>query len=127
MNSQSGFFVTGILPFNRDLFTDEDFLPSAVTDYPLQYNQNLTRTSDYHISNSYSDISNQPSTSGLETGPSASQRNRHHVSPVEIGPFLKAEVRNETRRRKRRVSNVLTDTPIKAALETEVEAHVEPI
>jgi hypothetical protein len=94
-----------------------------VTDRPLQDNQNHTTTSEYHISNSYSDINNQPSTSGLETGPSTSQRNRHHASPVEIRPFPKAEARKETRKRKPRVNAVLTDTPAKA----EVEAHAEPI
>jgi hypothetical protein len=44
-NIESGFLVTGIWPFNRDIFTAEDFLPSDVTDRPLQDIQNLTRTS----------------------------------------------------------------------------------
>jgi hypothetical protein len=48
--------VTGIWSFNRDIFTDEDSLPSAVTDHPLQDIQNLTNTSECHISYSYSDI-----------------------------------------------------------------------
>jgi hypothetical protein len=34
----------GIWRFNRDMFTDEDFLPSVVSDRPLQDTQNLTRT-----------------------------------------------------------------------------------
>jgi hypothetical protein len=74
-NIKSEFLVTGIWPFNRDIFTDEDFLPSDVTDRPLQDTQNLTRTLECHISNSYLDISNKPSTPGLKTGPSASQSN----------------------------------------------------
>jgi hypothetical protein len=57
----------------------------------------------------------------LKTGPCTSQRNLHHASPVEIRPFPKAEARKETRKRKPRVSAVLTDTPVKAALEAEVE------
>jgi hypothetical protein len=52
-NIKYGFFVTGTRPFNGDIFTDEDFLPSAVTDRPLQDTQNLTRTTECHISNSY--------------------------------------------------------------------------
>jgi hypothetical protein len=65
-NMKSGFLVTGIWPFNRDIFTDENFLSSVVTDRPLQDTQNLARTSECHISNSYLDVSNQPSTSGLK-------------------------------------------------------------
>jgi hypothetical protein len=126
-NIKSGFLVTGVWPFNRDIFTDENFLPSAVTDRPLQDTENLTRTSECHISNSYLDISYQPSTSGLKTGPSTSQGNLHHVSSVEIRPFPKAEAVKETRKRKPRVSAVLTDTPVKAALEAEVEARSKPI
>jgi hypothetical protein len=82
-----------------------------------------SRTSECHISNSYLHISNQPSTPGLKTGPSTSQSNLYHVSPVEIRPFPKAETRKETRKRKPRLSAVLTDTPVKAALEAEVEAR----
>jgi hypothetical protein len=121
----------GIWPFNGVIFTDEDLLPSTVTDRPLQpYHQplqNLTRTSEYHISNWYSDISYQISTSGLETRPSASQGNRHHVSPVEIRPILIEEACKETRKRKSRVNAVLTDTPVTTALQAEVEAHAEPV
>jgi hypothetical protein len=40
-NIKSGHLVTGIRPFNIDIFTDEDFLPSAVTDRPLQDGKNL--------------------------------------------------------------------------------------
>jgi hypothetical protein len=42
-NIKSGFLVTGIWPLDRDVFTDEDFLPSAVTDRQLQDTWNLTR------------------------------------------------------------------------------------
>jgi hypothetical protein len=35
-NIKHGFLLTGIWPFNTEIFTDEDFLPSAVTDRPLQ-------------------------------------------------------------------------------------------
>jgi hypothetical protein len=126
-NIKSGFLVTGIWPFNRDIFTDDDFLPCAVTDRPLQDSQNLTRTSECHTSDPYADISNQPSASGLKTGPSASQRNGRHVSPVEIRPFPKAEASKERQKRKPRVSAVLTDIPVKAALEAEVEARSRPV
>ena len=33
-NIQTGFRVSGIYPFNRDIFSDDDFMPAAVTDRP---------------------------------------------------------------------------------------------
>lgn len=33
-NILAGFRCTGIVPYNRDIFTDLDFAPSAVTDRP---------------------------------------------------------------------------------------------
>ncbi|KAH9628456.1 hypothetical protein HF086_005909 [Spodoptera exigua] len=36
-NAVAGFEVGGIVPFNRDLFTDADFLASVVTDRPVEY------------------------------------------------------------------------------------------
>ena len=35
VNIQAGFRVTGIHPFNRDVFEESDFLPSFVTDRPV--------------------------------------------------------------------------------------------
>jgi hypothetical protein len=56
-----------IWPFNTDMFIDEDFSPSAVTDSPLQNNKHLENCGfpDPHTSNSNLDVSSQPSTSGL--------------------------------------------------------------
>ena len=34
VNIQSGFRVSGIYPFNRNIFTDDEFLPSVATDRP---------------------------------------------------------------------------------------------
>jgi len=33
-NIQSGFKVSGIWPYNPDIFTEEEFMPSYVTDRP---------------------------------------------------------------------------------------------
>ena len=32
----SAFTASGIFPFDQDIFTDEDFAPSSVTEQPLQ-------------------------------------------------------------------------------------------
>ncbi|KAG8274028.1 hypothetical protein J6590_008155 [Homalodisca vitripennis] len=34
----TGFKVCGIFPFNKDIFSEEDFLPSSVTDQPVEEN-----------------------------------------------------------------------------------------
>lgn len=34
-NIQSGFRVSGVFPYNRDIFTDDEFLASSVTDRPI--------------------------------------------------------------------------------------------
>jgi hypothetical protein len=56
-------------------------------------------------------------------GHSSSESNLYHASPVEIRPLPKAGARREIRRRKTRASAVLTDTPVKVALDAEVEAR----
>lgn len=35
INIASGFRKSGIFPFNRDIFTEDDFLSSSVTDRPI--------------------------------------------------------------------------------------------
>lgn len=52
--------------------------------------------------------------------------NEQQVSPVDIRPFSKGGVCKQTRKRKSRVSAILTDTPVKAAFESEVKAHRKP-
>ncbi|KAJ8404007.1 hypothetical protein AAFF_G00343570 [Aldrovandia affinis] len=48
--------------------------------------------------------------------------NRGVFSPVVVHPFPKTEVRKvSTKRRKRKVTAILTDTPVKLALEQEAE------
>ena len=35
-NIKSGFRVSGIFPFDRDIFSDEEFMPSNITDRPME-------------------------------------------------------------------------------------------
>jgi hypothetical protein len=48
---QSGIWVAGIWRFNRNMFTDEDFMPSAVTNHPRQIimKHESVELSDVHI------------------------------------------------------------------------------
>jgi hypothetical protein len=63
------------------------------------------------------DVSSKPSTLGLNTDHSSSERNLHHVSPVEIKLFPKAEAFRENRRQKTWKGVVLADIPVNTALE----------
>lgn len=133
-NIQKGFLVSGIWPYNRDIFTDDDFLPSEVTNREM----NVQRTKNEHENNCGSSIAKEipaelteptwkaihnktpspkPSTSsaGLLVPPI-----RTHISPNELKPFPKAAPRKGVFRRKRK-SAILTDTPEKNALEEEAQ------
>lgn len=48
-NILGGFSCTGIWPFNREIFQDSDFLPSTVTDRPLDNDQSGQSTANYTI------------------------------------------------------------------------------
>jgi hypothetical protein len=122
-NIKFGLFVKGVWPVNTDVFTDEDFSLSSVTERSLQSNETLEKfgLSDSHISNSNLDVSSQLSTTGLNTGHSSSQSNCYHGSPVGIKLSLE-----QKRLQRTKVSTVLTDAPVKALSGTEVETRTKP-
>lgn len=121
-NIQSGFRTTGIWPFNSNIFTEEDFMSSYVTDRentevltPNQEDNDFGRNSHENIQIDGSqdrwplvDV-NQPSTS-----------QGSFKTPDMIRPHPKAPPRKPSSRgRKRGQTKVLTDTPEKLALENE--------
>ncbi|CAH1957908.1 unnamed protein product [Acanthoscelides obtectus] len=124
LNIQKGFKVTGIWPFNRQIFQDDEFLPSEVTDRPKPENINTAmEISPEPEFNRENQRTPQPSTSSacslsldksvdlLSTGT--------HITPRELKPYPKAMPRKSKVGRKKTVSAILTDTPIKSALEEE--------
>jgi len=122
-NITSGFTKTGIWPFNRNVFTDEDYMCSEVTDRPINdtvaielsttTDNNIDHTLIQHLTPNTPQCV-QPSTSGHTI-----------VTPEDIRPLPKAGERRNNRTRKKMKSTILTDTPEKEKLRLEQEARDE--
>lgn len=130
INIQSGFRVSGIWPFNENIFQEHEFMGSSVTDRPYDTpstsqgasssqlasasTTNLpTTASDIHPSAAASPSNTTPSTKNLT--PSTLQT---FISPEIIRPFPKAAPRlASTKGRKKGKCRILTDTPEKLELE----------
>lgn len=118
-NIRQGFEKTGIVPFDRHKFNDEDFLPSTVTDRPNADVQ-------------YAELSveeNQPAEVPLErpneinVASTNSSENCQILTPDQFRQPLKAKPRTGKRKpRKLGRSLIATDTPEKAAIAMEREA-----
>ncbi|KAI5718525.1 hypothetical protein M8J77_022569 [Diaphorina citri] len=105
-NIEAGFRVSGISPFNPHIFQPADFMPTYGTDRNLE---------------SSTIPAPQPS---LEPAPQPSPA--HIPSPEDIRPFPKAAPRTEAeieerarKGKKRRSTQILTDTPIRDQLREE--------
>lgn len=119
INVKSGFRCTGIWPYDRNIFSEEDFLSSYVTDRPM--NDEINDDGTLVQNESDSDIaasSHNPQTDTPEQATLLpSNNNLEYVSPEIIRPFPKAGLRKETRKgRKKKKSIIATDTPEKEAL-----------
>lgn len=113
-NITAGFRVSGICPFNEDIFDDSEFLPSSVTDRPPltpqdEITHKLTPTC-------LTDAANDPLTQSAALASTSNQP----VTPEQVCPLPKAGPRKESNRgRKRRKAELLTDTPVKNLLAAE--------
>jgi len=114
-NICSGFKVSGIVPFNRHIFQDSDYLPSSVTDRPNPgENKSVTDT---------------PATQTMQlphaASTSSSVTDSVEFSPESVRPYPKALPRKVIRNIKRkRQTAILTDTPVKNAIEKEKECSM---
>lgn len=134
LNIMKGFKVSGIEPFNRNIFSEDDFLPASVTDQPLGNAENSASENSLPSpqmslpSNGYVGP-DQPSTSAQFTEDEIENHKNQKThttpeqadfSPLFVRPLPKAgERKPSSRGRKKRKSAVLTDTPEKDALEAE--------
>ena len=99
-NIQAGFRVSGIVPVNVDIFTDDEFLPADTTDRPMPRDNTVEQPS---LQNNINEPSEVPSTSGLSVP----------VTPEQLRPFKKAAPRKKKIVRKMGSTRILTDTPEK--------------
>lgn len=127
-NIQAGFKACGIFPLNRDVFTDQDFAPSYVTDRPEDAS---LETVPQSVEIPDKIVGSSPLPEALpEAGPStqsdgqvpkilSTEINNGMVSPSAIRPLPKAKARKTGNNRRRRHTAILTDTPEKQLLEDE--------
>lgn len=120
-NIKAGFQVSGIFPFNENIFEDHEFMPAYSTDRPLETllgkeNQDIEVSEVCAPHNVSAHDSEEP-----VAGPSGLSRALRTPSPpvtLEVlRPFPKAPPRKKTVHRKKRSTAILTDTPIRDALE----------
>jgi hypothetical protein len=114
-NAVNGFRKCGIVPFDRDLFTDLDYAPSEVHYRPpLEQEPGVETHQDETVP------ATPPLNESTSTIPSPSVQ--PHVSPKEILPLPKC-LQNQVTKRKRRCqkSEILTSSPYKKQLEEKNE------
>ena len=119
-NITSGFRVTGISPYNSDVFGEDEFLPSSVTDRPLANEAFSPRHSPGALPNSSYEDCHQLSTCASTSSVVANEKT---CTPHELRPFKKAPPRKLGQARKRAKSEILTNTPVKERIETEYTAR----
>ena len=112
---QSGFKVAGIFPFDRDIFSDLEFLASDVTDrFVLSAGtDNLTQSKHQQLFNKQPQVSERPS--------SSTNQSLLNLTPENIRPFTKAAPRKRKSCTNRGKTRILTDTPEKNQIITNAE------
>lgn len=118
-NIQSGFRVTGICPLNEDIFTDEDFLPSEVTNRPA--------IEIRPISPAYAEDDDDGGNVVNQVGAIFEVETTDHIdldaTLEEVQPYPKAGPRKATKRgRKPRKTAILTDPQEMETLRAEQKA-----
>lgn len=101
--------VSGVWPFNPDVFGDDEFLPSSVTDRPIE----AAEPEEVEAANTLSTtpvIQPKPSTSSDSTSYVVTTKK---ATPIEFRPFARAGPHKKTQNLRKVKSMVLTDTPVK--------------
>ena len=120
-NILSGFQSSGIYPLNPDVFTEQDYLPSDVTDR-LEVTQGDCEMDTAPTSEPEATAT---TTAAACSPPQPSQSTSaisQHTSPADIIPLPKAKPRRNSTNRRRIKSAIITDTPDKDRRLAEQEA-----
>ena len=116
---RSGFAASGIWPFNRDVFGEDKFLSSYVSDRPhCSTNDCDTTTETKHVLI----ISSASSTSiGIENTSEFLSISPATITPetVSLLPQCTQQSKKSCCAKKRRKTQILTDTPVKEAIMVE--------
>ncbi|KAG5881610.1 hypothetical protein JTB14_030307 [Gonioctena quinquepunctata] len=111
-NIQSGFRVSGIWPSNENIFGDEEYLSSSVTDReePTGSTYDSKPSTSQHL---------VPLNDGDDNNALAMERTApEFTTPEQLRPYPKAKTRTmKASNRKKTKSRVLTDTPEKDEIE----------
>ena len=114
----NGFKCSGIVPFNPDIFAEEDFAPSSVTERPCPHPVGTENEETDNLDvEPVTPVSSKQSSgnSHVDADPKASTST--HVSVLDISPYPRAAASTSgSRKRKAEVSTVLTSTPNKTLL-----------
>lgn len=127
-NITSGFKNTGIYPLNKNIFTEDDFLPSAVTDRPLTIELQSNSVPENSLTNQKIIEPNN-----FLHGPDGQQRqsvdvvtpstSKAHIpgtsaviNPEVIRPFPKAPPRKNVQQYRKISTKIITSTPEKDKL-----------
>ncbi|CAH1977464.1 unnamed protein product [Acanthoscelides obtectus] len=122
-NILSGFRKSGIHPFNPDIFTEEEFMCSAVTDRSFLGDDDMlsahSTLQDHSARLTFSNSIENPSSSFDNPSMRCDQNGAHLdkvplVAPAAIRPYPKASPRKKTRHgRQPGKTKILTETPEK--------------
>lgn len=126
-NITSGFTSTGIWPFNKDIFTEEDYLPSEVTNRLLVDNSSENVSNEIIPTDNLENIRKQ--TQEIPPAPILKNQDNENiqvlVSPEELRPYPKAKERKKNTNRRKIKTEILTNTPVKNMLEKEQKKRKE--
>lgn len=118
-NIISGFRCTGVCPFNDQIFTDDDFMGSYVTDRLVPTQSLGDGPSGLPQAPGQSDDPARLSNANQSDTASSC---KGYISPQEVRPYPKAPPRKGTKGgRKKGKTVILTDTPVKDHLAEEAK------
>jgi hypothetical protein len=128
--------VSGIFPLDRNIFSDDEYLSSYVTDRPMPEPNDVYKiVAEVHSDEQPTIASDdavserpEPGTSSNNSGPKCNAQ--AHFSPMEVRPFPKAAARKAVSTkgaRRKGETLILTDTPVKERLQNAIKDRIQKV